>query len=452
MPFPSRSALGKFVTLIAFAVAFTACSGGSTPASVAQPGLPASYVLNTVINPPKPTSFDIGFVDETAHMYLLSDRGTNGIDVVNSLTSAFIGTAGAGLMQGLGTAVAGFARSPNAGPNGVVSLGNGLAAAGDGNSTLKIVNFATPTATLVATIAVPIPTPDRTCRRTFAKEQSAQRPALRPCGAGNFRVDEMGYDPVDNVIEAVSDNACPVFVTFFKGTAPYNILGQVALLTANGGGEQTVYDPAQGLFLTAIPSTSCEPQRRDRRLRSHNVHAEKRTAAERAVQSRRACHRTERNSGRRLRRWIMVTFNAVTGKVTNQVQGRRRTKFGIAPVRTGSTARTLALLPARSPSSDGNGNLLSNVTTAPAGGSHSVAVESQGDHVFVPVNATAGNTLGINVFARSNPRFEGPQGRQTPSFFLFQTLVMTGRQQCRPIVFFYPRCSARAKLRRRIVA
>ena len=76
----------------------------------------------------------------TVNQYYLADKVTNGVDVVNSLSSQFLGTAGGGAFQGAGTTVAGFARSPNGGPNGVVSLGNGLVAAGDGNSTLKIVS------------------------------------------------------------------------------------------------------------------------------------------------------------------------------------------------------------------------------------------------------------------------------------------------------------------------
>ena len=159
MSFPSPTAVGKFVVLAGMAVAFAACSGNSaTPSVQPAPGsFPTSYGLQTIITPPKTGSFDIGFVDEGAHMYLLADKTTNGVDVVDSLGLKFLGTAGAGQFQGLGTTVPGFPRSPNGGPNGVVSLGNGLAAAGDGNSTLKIVNFATITPTVVASIPVPNP-------------------------------------------------------------------------------------------------------------------------------------------------------------------------------------------------------------------------------------------------------------------------------------------------------
>jgi hypothetical protein len=376
------------------AVGFAACGGAATPSTTVYPApgtFPPVYQFFALINPPKTASFDIGFVDESVHMYLLADRSTNGIDVVNSLTNAFLGTAGSG-MGGLGTTVAGFARSPNAGPNGVVSLGNGLAAAGAGDSTLKIVNFATPTSAVVASIAVPNPytganLPPNICQGTVGAATGA--PTV---GAGNFRLDELAYEAADNVIIGVSDNSCPVFVTFFNGSAPYNILGQVALLTANGGGEQPVWDPAQGLFLVAIPSTVANPNG------EIDLFSPKTFTRTGVLPLSTLCNPAGLVIGQNetavaaCGAGSMLTFNAVTGKVTNQVLGPAPDEAWYSPVSNrfyGADTGNAQLVVL-----DGNGNLLSKTNTF--AGSHSVAVESLNDHVFVPENG--GANLGIVVF------------------------------------------------------
>lgn len=397
MSFPSPTALGKFILLAGMAVGFAACNNGpsasSAPPFPAPGSFPATYGFFALISPPKSASFDIGFVDEGAHIYLLADRSTGGIDVVNSLTNAFLGTSGSG-MGGLGTTVPGFARSPNAGPNGVVSLGNGLAAAGAGDSTLKIVNFASPTATNVASITVPNPytgpnLPPNICQGTVGATTGA--PTV---GAGNFRVDEMAYDPVDNVIEAVSDNACPVFVTFFQGSAPYNILGQVALTTANGGGEQPAYDAKQGLFLTAIPSTVANPNG------EIDVFSPKTFTLKTVFPITVAgCGPAGLAIGQNeiattgCGGGSMLAFNAVTGAMINNAVGPAPDEVWYSPNsnRFFGADSTNAIVGV----TDGTtGNLIFRIPTL--SGSHSVAVESQNDHVFVPFNS--GANLGINVF------------------------------------------------------
>jgi hypothetical protein len=377
------------------AVAFTAC-GGNSVQTQPQPGFtppPTTYSFTTKINPPNTLSFDISFVDETEHLYTLSDRSTNGIDVVNTLTNTFVGTAGAGAFQGLGTAVAGFSRNPNAGPNGNVSLGNGLVAGGDGNSTLKIVNVSSISTSVVASIPVPNPYTGPNLPANICQGTVGATTGVPTVGAGNFRVDEMAYDPTDNVIAAVSDNACPVFITFFSGSSPYNILGQVALTTANGGGEQTVWDPAQGLFLTAIPSTTVNPNGeiddfspKTFTLKSANGLPVNCGPSGLALGQNEtivaACGNTT----------SMTTFNAVTFAELNSVPGPSPDEVWYSPqtnrfygADTGGA--TLAVL-------DGNGNLLDRVATST--GAHSVAVEGLYDHVFVP--QSTGANIGITIY------------------------------------------------------
>jgi hypothetical protein len=401
MSFPFRNALGKFLILAGMAVAFTACNGGSvntTPLPGSTPP-PTTYTfLQTITGipglpptPPKTFGFDIGFVDETVNQYYLADKNTNGVDVVNSLTSQYLGTAGGGSFQGAGTAVAGFVRAPNGGPNGVVPIGGGLVAAGDGNSTLKIVSATSISGTPVASIPVPNPytgpnLPPNICQGTVGATTGA--PTV---GAGNFRVDELGYDPSDNVIAAVSDNACPVFVTFFQGTAPFTIVKQVALLTANGGGEQPVWDPGQNKFLIAIPSTTTNPNG------EIDVFDPKNAFAKTVLPLSVPCGPTGLALGRNETMvtacsGLMLTFNAVTGATMNQFPGPSPDEVWYSPNSNrfygADTGRGMLVV------LDGGGSLVFQVPTS--SGAHSVAVEGLNDHVFVP--QSAGPNIGITIF------------------------------------------------------
>ncbi len=401
MVFRVSPMFGRIAAFAGAVAALAACGGNvqTQPLPGATP-FPTTYSFLQLVAgtglppaPPKTFSFDIGFVDETVNQYYLADKANNGVDVVNTLTSAFLGTAGGGSFQGAGTTVPGFSRAPNGGPNGVVSLGGGLVAAGDGNSTLKIVSASTISGTPIASITVPNPYTGPNLPPNICQGTAGATTGVPTVGAGNFRVDEVAYDPADNVIIAVSDNACPVFVTFFQGTSPYSILGQVALTTANGGGEQSVWDPAQGLFLTAIPSTTTNPNG------EIDTFSPKTFKLVKAMGLTVNCgpsgnalgiNETEvlacGNSG------SMLTINAVTGAVLNNAVGPSPDEIWYSPKSNrfygaDTVGGTLAVL-------DGTGNLLSRVPTG--SGSHSVAVEAVNDHVFVPQNA--GTNIGIAIY------------------------------------------------------
>jgi hypothetical protein len=402
MLFRSSFQVGKLLALAGFTLGLAACGGGIASTPVNTP-FPATYSLLKTITPPQTLSFDISFVDETSHLYTLSDRSTNGIDVVNTLTGQFLGTAGAGAFSGLGTTVAGFSRNPNAGPNGNVSLGGGLVAAGDGNSTLKIVNVSTISSSVVASIPVPNPYTGPNLPPNICQGTTGATTGVPTVGAGNFRVDEMAYDPTDNVIAAMSDNACPPFITFFQGTSPYSVVGQVALTTADAGAEQTVWDPAEGLFVSNIPATTTNPGGELDRFSPKTFKLISVTPlpvpcggsglalglneiADVACGGNTLTGSVLGGSGH------MLTINIVSGAQLNDVVGPSPDEVWWSPSSNrfyggSSTPGTLAVL-------DGNGNLLASVPTA--SGSHSVAVESQNDHVFVPEDA--GPTIGINIF------------------------------------------------------
>jgi hypothetical protein len=337
-------------------------------------------------------SFDIGFVDESVHQYYLADKITNGVDVVATLTppyGQYLGTAGGGAFQGLGSTVAGFARSPNGGPNGDVPIGNGLVAAGDGNSTLKIVSVTSISGAVVASIPVPNPYTGAPLGPNICPGPAAATGAPT-VGAGNYRVDEMAYDPVDNIILAANDNACPAFVTMFQGTAPYTILHQFPLLDANGGAEQPFYDPTQGKFLEAIPSTTVNP---NGAIMVFDPKAF--TATEVGIPV--ACGPSGFALGPNENAMLgcsgsLTLINVTTFKVVNQYMGP-------APDEVWYSSGTNRFYAADTGNAqlvvtDVNGNLISKVPTST--GAHSVAVEGVNDHVFVP--QSAGAALGLTVY------------------------------------------------------
>jgi hypothetical protein len=265
MSFIPRRILGK-ILILGVALALAACSSNSSsPSTPSAPSLPYSassppntYGLGasmTFANWPPPAgsasatdSFDIGQVDPSLPLYYISDRLNAGVSVINIQTLQYLYTAGGGKFTGF---EAGGAAAVNGGPNGLVAVGGGIVFAGDGNSTLKVVDAVHNT--FLASVPAVNPYTGAPLPATCG---GAGTPTT---GAGNNRLDEMDVDPNDHVVLAIDDAACPPFGTFFSTNAPYSAVGSVAFTTANGGAEQPRYDPTQHVFLEAIPSTIANP-------------------------------------------------------------------------------------------------------------------------------------------------------------------------------------------------
>lgn len=200
-----------------------------------------------------PASFDISFVDPTAGRYYLADRTNAGVDVFDTKTLAYVGTA-----KGFAGAVLANPTTVNnnvSGPNGIVPIGGGLVAAGDGNSTLKIVNVAG--LSVVAT--------QLSAKNPFTGTIDPQVAAgcVNPSGgvtSNAFRLDEMAFDPSDGEILAINDADCPPYGTFFSSSPPYAVLGAVSFGTSFNGVEQPIWDPGQHVFLLANPQTVANPK------------------------------------------------------------------------------------------------------------------------------------------------------------------------------------------------
>ncbi len=189
---------------------------GSAAAHAAARTAPLKH-LATLRVPGKPLQvFDISYVN-AAGVYALSDRSNHGLDFFDAANGRFLGRA---------TGFAGYRAATGydaAGPNGVVAVGREQFWAGDGNSTVKVVDLRT--------------------RRVIASIFTG----------GRKRTDEMSYDPRDQLVVAVNNADDPPFVSFIS-TRTRKVLGRLVLTRATDGAEQSVWDPATGLIYLSIPS------------------------------------------------------------------------------------------------------------------------------------------------------------------------------------------------------
>ena len=204
-------------------------ASGCANQTVGFPTVTNSYVFaQTVAIPGVPPSggWQVGFgvVDQADGVYVLADRSTAGVDVVRLSDLSFLRVAGHGSFAGNRVTPA-----HSAGPNSVTAVGNGVVFASDGNSNIVVVDVNT--GATLGNVVVP------------------------HTGSTTNRVDLLGYDAKDNIVLAGNDSATPSpVITFVSTVAPYPILGQI-VLTGASGVEQPTYDPAQGMFLLAVPST-----------------------------------------------------------------------------------------------------------------------------------------------------------------------------------------------------
>ncbi len=169
--------------------------------------------------------FDISWVDNSTQKYYLTDRTNNAIDLVDAATDTFIGFIGKGQFTGSRPCPG---QSKNlrhcSGPNGVVTDDSGHVWAGDGAGNI-IEADATKTGTAILR---KIPT------------------------GGKFRVDELAYDPTDQMLMVSSDGDMPPFLTFIS-VKDGSILGQYKYPAGQDGMEQPVWDRETGWFYQNVP-------------------------------------------------------------------------------------------------------------------------------------------------------------------------------------------------------
>ena len=224
---------------------------GLTATSVAA-GDEAFQLVGTFSLPNKQSisAFDISTVDAQAGIYAFADRTNASVDVFALNDDEFIdGKRNPNFpdqisldFQVRGFAGA-FANHAISGPDGLVIVNHSEIWAGDGNSTVKVINIA-----------------------------SHQITDIIPTG-GVERADEGVYDPVDQVVLIANDADTPFpFISLISAvpdqSGVHQVLGRITfdgsssvtsegkpitLPAATNGIEASQYDPATGLFYLDLP-------------------------------------------------------------------------------------------------------------------------------------------------------------------------------------------------------
>ena len=185
-------------------------------------------------------SFDISFVSPKRNEYYLADRSNSGIDVIDTSTLTWKRTIGG--FVGIKLNKSGGVDNNHSGPDGVTAHGRWLYA-GDGDSTLKVIDLDAPPA--------------------LALKQTI------PTG-GTTRVDEMAVTEDGNLLLAANNAEDPPFATLFAAngddstshvTKITKITVDPAIMPAGAGLslEQPSWDPKTRRFYTSIPVIAENP-------------------------------------------------------------------------------------------------------------------------------------------------------------------------------------------------
>jgi hypothetical protein len=185
-------------------------------------------------------SFDISWVNPHRAEYYLGDRSNKGIDIIDTRNLTFKRTIGGFIGVVLNSA--GNVNNNVSGPDGVTSHGRWLYA-GDGDSTLKVIDLDAPKG---SEIKDSIPT------------------------GGTTRVDEMALTTDGELLLAANNAEDPPFATLFaaNGDQSFNsthilrrITGDPAIIPAGAGlsMEQPTWDPKTKRFYVSVPIIANNP-------------------------------------------------------------------------------------------------------------------------------------------------------------------------------------------------
>ena len=230
------------------AVAVIAIAGAGTSWAVCAPipGVNNKTQTRCITAIPIPgglKSFDISFVNPARDEYYLGDRGTKGVDVIDTEHLTFKRTAGSDQpFRGIVLNSKGGVDNAHSGPAGVAAHGRWLYA-GDGNSTLHVIDLEAPDA-------------------------SATKQVIST--GGTTRVDEMALTTDGELIVVANNAEDPPYATLLTAngdshTSHVNIIQKIMIDNAivpagfGLGLEQPTWDPKTRRFYTAIPTIADNP-------------------------------------------------------------------------------------------------------------------------------------------------------------------------------------------------
>src|SRR5580692_7094323 len=126
------------------AVVLATTTASADPGPCTGPGAPTTTetkCLTAIAIPGNPIrSFDISWVNPHRAEYYLADRSNKGVDIIDTETNSFKKTIGG--FVGIKLTSTGVVDNNHSGPDGVTSHGRWLYA-GDGDSTLKVIDLST---------------------------------------------------------------------------------------------------------------------------------------------------------------------------------------------------------------------------------------------------------------------------------------------------------------------
>src|SRR5664279_840800 len=185
----------------------------------------------TVISLPggqKIQSFDISFVDPVIGIYVLGDRTNFAVDVIDTTTNTVLTQLAAGFIGANG------GNNDGAGPDGVLIVGHHEVWAGDGNSTVKVIDlFSQHLTHTISTVGV-------------------------------NRADELCLDPRHHLVMVANNADTPPFASIIS-TTTYAVVKKIKFDGTNGapnsnnGAEQCQWDHRTGKFYIAIPGIVGQP-------------------------------------------------------------------------------------------------------------------------------------------------------------------------------------------------
>jgi hypothetical protein len=239
-----RALIKKYAVSPVLAAVSLAATDAALAAPCTGPGAPTTTqteCLTAVQIPGNPLrSFDISWVDPDRAEYYLGDRSNAGVDIIDTKSNTFKRTIpGFVGIKLLGT---GAVDNNHSGPDGVVSHGRWLYA-GDGDSTLKVIDLNAPTASAI--------------------KQSIST-------GGTTRVDEMALTTDGKLLLAANNAEDPPFGTLFtaNGDASTSAVSIIIKITVDssiippGFGlsiEQPAWEPETARFYTSIPVIANNP-------------------------------------------------------------------------------------------------------------------------------------------------------------------------------------------------
>ncbi len=232
----AASALFGAVSLATSGAALAACTGPGAPTNTQTKCLTAVQIPGNPLQ-----SYDISWVNPDRAEYYLADRSNAGIDVINTRNLTFKrtipGFVGAKLNAN------GAVNNNISGPDGVTSHGRWLYA-GDGDSTLKVIDLDAPNASAI--------------------KQSIST-------GGTTRVDEMALTTDGELLLTANNAEDPPFATLFmaNGDRPFSnvrIITQITIdptIVPEGVGlamEQPAWDPKTERFYVSVPIIANNPK------------------------------------------------------------------------------------------------------------------------------------------------------------------------------------------------